>query len=122
MNECCLFLKSKKRPSNKSGAGWEQSLSGVSRQKGTLKWAGTEPACFKQGTFAIQSSRKKQTNKQTNKWSLRICRMIALYLAVNRHNPEHTEGLTICPFNDGVASRAAVTLRGEIAENVRSEV
>lgn len=48
--------------------------------------------------------------------------MIALYLAVNRHNPEHTEGLTTCPFKDGVASRAAVTLRGEIAENVRSEV
>lgn len=48
--------------------------------------------------------------------------MIALYLAVNRRHPEQTEGLTICLFKDGVASRTAVTPRGEIAENVRSEV
>lgn len=48
--------------------------------------------------------------------------MIALYLAVNRHHPEYLEGLTICPFKDGVASRAAVSPRGQIAKNVRSEV
>lgn len=41
---------------------------------------------------------------------------------MKRHHPEHLEGLTIRPFKDGVASRAAVSPKGEIAENVRSEV